>query len=136
MSQTDNYWEKLVRARLARRRMLIAGGASAAGALALATVGCGSGSGGSKPAANALLYSPVDTSSKASKGGTYVISQQADIAAFNSGNGGDSANAMNTYSRLVKYDVYKYPEKPLSTTAADAAISWETSPDGLTWTYK
>jgi len=43
---------------------------------------------------------------------------------------------MNAYSRIVRYDAYKYPDKPLATVSPDAAIAWETSPDGLTWTYK
>jgi len=118
--------------------MLTVTGTSASALLALAALGCGSGSksSGTAEQSSALLYSPVDSSAKATKGGDFHMSQQADISAFNSGNGGDSANAMNAYSRLVRYEAYKVPDKPLPSVAPDAATSWETSPDGLTWTYK
>ena len=138
MSEQTSYWARFNQARQTRRRVLLATGGVAAGAVALGLAGCGGGSSTSSgnSASSGLLFTPVDNSAKATKGGALDIFQQADIAAFNSGNGGDAANSMNTYSRIVKYDVYKYPDKPLPTASADAAISWETSPDGMTWTYK
>src|SRR2546423_459839 len=96
MRTEANYWQKIRDARYSRRRILAAGGTSAAALVALSALGCGS---DAKPAGTAkdtsgLLYSPTDSSAKATKGGDFHISQQADISAFNSGNGGDSANAM------------------------------------------
>src|SRR5438477_400942 len=138
MTEHNNYWTPLTRSRFNRRRVLAAGGALGASGLAAALVGCGSGSKTSSggAAGTGLLFTPVDTTAKATRGGTYAIYQQADIAAFNSGNGGDAGHAMNAYSRIVRYDAYKYPDRPLASTSPDAAVSWETSLDGLTWTYK
>jgi ABC-type oligopeptide transport system substrate-binding subunit len=130
----SNYWFKFTQARQTRRQWLTATGGAAAGLAALSLVGCGDNnkaSSGSK-SASSLLYTPVDTSAKAMQGGAYDIFQQADISAFNSGNGGDAANSQNTYSRIVRYDAYKYPDKALPTTSPDAAVSWEASPDGRT----
>ncbi len=137
MPQSD-YWLKFTQARQSRRKVLTLAGGAAAGLAAMSLMGCGDNnktSSGAK-SSSSLLFTPTDTSAKAVQGGAYDIFQQADISAFNSGNGGDAANSQNTYSRIVKYDAYKYPEKALPTTSPDAAISWETSPDGLTWTYK
>jgi ABC-type transport system substrate-binding protein len=43
--------------------------------------------------------------------------------------------ALHAMSRIVRYQVYKYPDRVRSEVIPDAA-SWEISPDGLTYTFK
>src|SRR5689334_22736666 len=100
MVESHHYWTKRVGTSISRRKWVATTGALGAGALALGLSGCGSSSKSSNSSSGgaSMLYNPVDTTAKATRGGTYAIFQQADIGAFNSGNGGDAANAMNAYS--------------------------------------
>jgi peptide/nickel transport system substrate-binding protein len=114
--------------------LLKSAAAASAGVTALALFGCGGGS-SSGGGGSQLLYKPVDTSNRATKGGVLprVGSERGyDVMRSAAENG----NASPTYSRLVKYQTFKYPEKAIPSVAPDAATSWETSPDGLTATFK
>jgi ABC-type transport system substrate-binding protein len=37
---------------------------------------------------------------------------------------------------MIRYEVAKYPKPPVPNVVPDAMLSWETSPDGMTCTYK
>jgi hypothetical protein len=79
-----NYWQRRLSEGLSRRRLLrgaaILGGATAAAGL----IGCGSGSSssGDKTSGSDLLYKPVDSQSRAVKGGIVSVSQTNDISSF------------------------------------------------------
>ena len=149
-----SYWHSVMTRRISRRRTLALSGAAALGTAFLAacggddtasdssTGGSTGTAGGSGPSTGVageptgLLYVPQDTSDKATKGGTYVAKSD-NVAAFDTlGNAADSTHALHGYSRLVRYQAYKYPEKALPTVDPDAAASWEVSPDGLTYTFR
>ncbi len=150
-----NYWQALRTRRIARRRALAGAGGLVASAAFLAACGgdddsssapssgstsSGSSSGstsGGAPATNDLLYIPEEAS-KVTKGGVYT-STGRDVASFTTvGPTGvpDSLAAAHGYSRLVKQEVYKYPDEVRPTVVPDAAGSWEIAPDGLTYTFK
>jgi peptide/nickel transport system substrate-binding protein len=108
-------------------------GALGAGAVVLSLAGCGGDS--ERDSASEKLYTPIDTSNRATKGG--VLPRVGSNRGFDiTRSAAENGNASPTYSRLVKYQTYKYPEKAIPSVEADAATSWETSPDGLTATYK
>ncbi len=88
--------------------------------------------------ASSLAYIPTDTTAQAKRGGTYTTSIVAEPAAFDviTGAAPDVPHPARVYSRIIKYQVYKYPDPVQPVPAPDAAQSWETSPDGLKVTYK
>ena len=139
-----SYWTTFNESRVGRRRVLQAGAGLGLSASVLALLGCSSGSksGDSQSKskdATSLAVKPADTTSKAVKGGTYQASINADPTAFDVISGlrnRRSPTQARVYSRLVKYQAYKYPDAVQPVAAPDAASSWETSPDGLTVTYK
>ena len=82
-----------------------------------------------------MLYEPADSSSKATKGG--ILNLVGNTRGFDVlRSAAENGNASPTYSRLVKYDIAKYPQRPQPNVVPDAATSWEVSPDGLSATYK
>ena len=131
----NSYWHRTLASRTTRRRALVAaGGLGVAASLSL--IGCGSDgdSDGGESASN-LLYKPVDTTSKATKGG--VLARVGSERGFDvTRSAAENGNASPTYSRLVKYQTFKYPEKVIPSVVADASTAWEISGDGLTATYK
>jgi peptide/nickel transport system substrate-binding protein len=163
----SNYWATVTRARVARRRVLRAGAGFGVVAAALSFIGCGGddddggptgaatgatgttgttgttgATGATGPAATAaptgLVSPPVDTTSDAVPGGTYIGQADADPTTFDviTGLPEDVAMAARVYSRLIKYKSYKYPEPVEPAAEPDAAVSWETSGDGTQVTYK
>ncbi|HLF76810.1 MAG TPA: ABC transporter substrate-binding protein [Dehalococcoidia bacterium] len=134
MNRSD-YWSGLLTKRANRRRFVAGASAVALGAAAL-SLSCGGGDDKKEgSSASNLLYKPVDTTSKAVRGGT--LTRVGSNRGFDvTRSAAENSNASPTYSRLVKYDVAKYPERPQPTVVADAATGWEISPDGLTATYK
>ena len=143
MSTEHGYWTAITRDRLGRRRLLKSSAALGVGAAALSFIGCGgsdskSSGGDAKPGASSLAAKPTDTTSKAVKGGVYTAPINADPNAFDviSGFAPDVPHPARVYSRIVKYQSYKYPDPVQPVAAGDAASSWETSPDGMTVTYK
>jgi len=137
MSQ-KTYWNMITQSRLTRRRLLRTGAAFGVGAGALSFVGCGGGDSGESKDASSLAVKPVDTTSKAVRGGMHQVAINADPAEFDVIRGGapDVPHPARVYSRIIKYQAYKYPESVQPVAAPDAASSWETSPDGLRVTYK
>jgi peptide/nickel transport system substrate-binding protein len=160
-----NYWDRALTRRIGRRRAITATGATAFGAAFLAACGgdddddaspvatsSGSSSGGTTGASgssgssggsgssgtSSLAYIPTDTTAQAKRGGTYVTVINAEPAAFDviTGSAPDVPHPARVYSRIVKYQAYKYPDEVQPIAAPDAATSWETSPDGLKVTYK
>jgi ABC-type transport system substrate-binding protein len=139
VSLNDNYWVRTGGGRFTRRRLL---GTSAGLALAGATLGlagCGNSNSGGEPkkTGSTLLYTPVDTSAKAIKGGVFPVSQANDVGSFDaSSNASDATQSLLGYSRLLKYDAVKFPKPPIPAVVADAVVAWEISPDGTSYTYK
>ena len=139
MLGNDSYWTKALNGRIRRRRALIGGGAAVVGSALLAACGgsdssdsTGSGNGSD----NGLVSKPVDTTSKAVKGGVLTLEGgEPNSFDFTAGSGAPNYG-VHAYSRLVKYETFKYPDAPVARAAPDAATSWEVSPDGLTYTYK
>ena len=135
MADGTGYWTRIAKRRMTRRGVLRAGAAGGAGGLALSLIGCGGGGDDDKEASS-LVFEPVDTSSKAVRGGILPIHNRSDIAAFDTTGSQETDQAGHAYSRVVKYEATKYPKRPTGTVVADAATSWEISPDGTTYTYK
>jgi peptide/nickel transport system substrate-binding protein len=133
-----SYWSKLTQSRLSRRRLVSGGAGLGLSATALALLGCGGGDSDDDKDASGLAVKPVDTTGKAAKGGVYQAAIQADPAVFDVIGGGapDVPHPARVYSRIIKYQSYKYPDPVQPVAAPDAAASWETSPDGLQVTYK
>ncbi len=160
----QNYWQKVMRSRIGRRRALIGAGGFVSAAAFLAacggdddspstsggTSGSGSGSGSVQPtaatggggggAAPSLITVPQDTTSQAVPGGVWVnrIARASDtyepVAAVGSSG---FTHTMPVYSKLAKWG--KGINETLPTTAmvsGDAAESWEVTPDSLTYTVK
>jgi peptide/nickel transport system substrate-binding protein len=122
--------------------MLITTGVGAASAAFLAACGGGS-SGGDKPAANqdksGLIYTPVDTTKQAVKGGTLGYFQNADPESFDILGGGAASirdAVQPIYQRLLRWTTGTAASRPNAVFEGDAAQSFEIAPDGLTVTFK
>jgi ABC-type transport system substrate-binding protein len=105
----------------------------------MSLIGCGGGDGDNEAKdASGLLSKPQDTTTQAKKGGEWHGRQGADVQSFDAqtGQSSDTPHALRTYSRLIGYKSMKYPEDVTTILEPDSALSWETSPDGLTYTYK
>src|SRR5689334_13252035 len=100
-----NYWTGLLGRRLSRRRALAttAGGVSAAAILA-ACGGSNDGGGEGKQASPSLLSKPVDTTSKAKRGGIMFLARANNPGDFDPLTGQGSMTSTHTsavYSRLL-----------------------------------
>src|SRR5215471_2253915 len=138
----NGYWAGITRSRIGRRRLLATTSAGALGAAFLAACGGNDDnnktpSAADKEKAASLAVKPQDTTSKAVKGGVYTASINADPVAFDVIGGGapDVPHPARVYSRIVKYQSFKYPDPVQPVAVADAAQSWEVSPDGMQVTY-
>ena len=80
----------------------------------------------------------VDTTGDAVQGGEFIGVVSSDVSSFDSGTGrsNDVAHALRAYSRLLRHKVFKYPAPVVKEVEPDAAVEWEASPDGLTYTFK
>ena len=105
------------------------------GATALSLIGCG-GSSDTGGSGSDLLYEPADAGNSAARGGIYPTSENTEPQSFDMRAGIDMQQSLHAYSRLVQYETYKYPETAMPTVKPDAALSWDVSPDGMTYTFK
>jgi ABC-type transport system substrate-binding protein len=138
MAGNDSYWTAVAQSRLTRRRALQATGA---GVLAAGIGACGGGSDDSSKKGGgsaSLVAKPVDTSSKAVKGGVFQgqLPQDPNVFDVITGTAADVNHPARAYSRIIKYQSYKFPDKVQPAVAPDAATSWEFSGDGTQITYK
>ena len=140
-----HYWSSKLQQRFSRRRTLAVTGAGALGAAFLAACGGSSDdkSGGGGPVApkdtSGLLYTPVDTSKQAVKGGIWSNTIQNPIDGFTPYIGGNSVSLNHVnhmYQRLLSYKNGENGQDADGTLEGDAAESWEVSPDKLTITFK
>ncbi len=138
-----SYWKRLTSSRLSRRRALAGAAGVGMGAAALSLVGCGGGSdggSGSGEKAGGLVYTPVDSTSRAKAGGTFKSYITADVTTFDlHATTSFSAAALlgvYAYQRLFKYIPGKYPEASKGEVEGDAVESYEYSGDKLTLTLK
>jgi len=105
---TRGYWDSLIHARIARRRLLAASGGAGAAAVALGIAGCGGGDAGpSEPFdQSGLLSKPVDTTDKAVQGGVMKDFQNAEVIHFDAllSNSSQTVNngSLFAYPRLTK----------------------------------
>jgi ABC-type transport system substrate-binding protein len=142
----NNYWSKVTKSRMSRRRSLALAGGSAA---AVFLAACGSeddGSGGSttgdtsgdgNSAASGLVAQPIDTFEKAARGGIlkdYVNAESQTL---------DPVSPVAPLNQVIKYTYGSLmTEEPGHLTTSpgdlrgDAAESWEISPDKPTITMK
>jgi peptide/nickel transport system substrate-binding protein len=145
---TANYWERVTRNRLTRRRALLAAGGIGVTGASLALLGCGSdddgegasGAGGGTGASNGLLSTPKDTTGQAKAGGTIRDFQNADMLNFDPvaspSNPVINFVAVFAYPRLLKFKPGKYPDPSDGSSEGETATSWEMSGDRLTLTFK
>jgi ABC-type transport system substrate-binding protein len=155
----ENYWSKIARARISRRRTLAMGGGALGAALLAACGGddddeptapatqagpTGASTGPSTGAASptpagpsSLVSEPADTTAKAKRGGIWkqVVTTEAISLDQITGNFGVQFHTAHTYSRLAQYTIGSVTSAPEGSMEPDAAVSWEPSPDGLTWTF-
>lgn len=134
----DNYWHSIVQQRLSRRRAILGSGAATAGALLLAACGGGSDKGGGDK--SGLLATPKDTSSEAKPGGVWInrLLSDADTVEPVAATGSVGfTHTMPVYSKFTKNGKGLNRQLPTpEMVTGDAMESWETTPDGLQFTFK
>ena len=133
-----SYWDRVLDSRLSRRRALAVTGAGAAAAALLAACGGGGGDGGTKGPVDSsgLLYTPVDETKNAKRGGQLVGSHPGVILTWDPMKTGiNIRGARRGYSQLfrVRDGVLQNTD---GVVEGDLAESWEVSPDKLTITAK
>ena len=130
----QNYWQKVLRSRVSRRRALAGTAAAAAGAALLAACG-GNDEGGGE--SSGLVYNPEDETSKAKAGGVYITSQDNAYARAPDPHriGAHVGVAGRAYSQLFR-TVYGRLQNTTGEFAGDLAQSWELAPDKLALTIK
>lgn len=153
----SNYWSNPLGRRLARRKVLLAGGSAALGAAFLAacggddepssstgstgSAGTGSTSGSTGgTGASGLLASAVDTTSSARPGGVFPYYTASEVATMDPLNNASVGSGINfqayAYSRMFQWAPGVLDNPVGGAIVPDAAESFETSPDGLTLTFK
>ena len=134
-----SYWSRTLQARLPRRRALAAAGGVSLGAAFLAACGgSDSSNGGSSSAPKSdLLVKAEDTTKNAKKGGTLKTYITTDVGSWDPYLRGAWFGTLGAvvFSRLT---IVKPGAGGPSNgdVAGDLAEGWETSPDGLTITFK
>ena len=144
---SSGYWDKILRERIQRRRLLKAGASLSIGAAALALVGCGDddddgggGGGGGVEDTSGLVTRPGDETGDAVAGGVwprnhgdleFSIDPTQLISVTSAG------MTAPVYSHFVRYGRKLPPASPTpADIEADAMLSWEFADDGLSVTYK
>ncbi len=142
MNYQSPYWQR----KLARRRFIASASAVGAGAAGLALVGCGDDSTANKgggslatpTSAAGVTPTPV-TFADAKRGGTLHVAIASDPPTIDPyGNASFLTKYTNTYalSRLFKYNAGPGVDRTTIKPVPDLVDTFETSPDGLTWTLK
>jgi ABC-type transport system substrate-binding protein len=134
-----NYWTRVTRARLSRRRALTATGGAAAAAAFLAACGGDDDDGGSGTAESDLLIKPTEQTASRKRGGTLNIAANVANATLEqalAGNGSGTPLSQSVYSQLMRMKMGIYPEIPEQNPEPEFAQSVEMSGDGLTATFK
>jgi peptide/nickel transport system substrate-binding protein len=140
--QGNGYWDRAVRARTSRRRLLAGGSGVLAGLGAIGLVGCGSSGNGSSSGkdSSGLVVKPVDTTGQAKAGGVLKDFQEVDVLHFDAAisNQTSVVNAASVwvYPRLLKYVAAKYPKDADGSSEGELAESFEVSGDKLQLTFK
>jgi peptide/nickel transport system substrate-binding protein len=160
----SNYWSRLVRGRISRRRALIGTGAGALGAAFLAACGSDdsptpttptqppSATGPTGPATtgptgptgpstpSGLLAEPVNTLAQAQPGGTLRDWFPAEITNFDAlqWNTASTVNQISVFSypRFLKFALVEGPAHDGGSVEGETMLSYEISPDALTYTFK
>jgi ABC-type transport system substrate-binding protein len=138
---SQNYWARTLDTRLPRRRALAATSAGALSAAFLAACGGSDNKGASKGPidTSGLLYTPVDTTKSAVKGGIWANTIGNPTDGFTPYIGGNSISLNHVnhmYQRLLSYKNGENAQDADGTLEGDAAASWEVSPDHLQITFK
>jgi ABC-type transport system substrate-binding protein len=134
---SDGYWTKALQGRIGRRRALTLTGGSALGAAFIAACGGESGGSDKETGSQSLQAKPVDTLSKAKRGGVLKDRIHADVATFDPFTPNNTLNAVigHAFSSFVQFEP-GYMEPGQNKIGPDYAESWETSPDGLKIVFK
>jgi peptide/nickel transport system substrate-binding protein len=138
-----NYWTTVLSRRVSRRRTLAAAGSGALGAAFLAACG-GDDNGGTTGDTGAeggsgLAYQPVDTTSRAQKGGVLVgafSNEPLNYDPLSSSSQFTFNHAHHAYQRFFSLKSGTVDEAASGEPEGDAVSGWEYSPDGLTLTMK
>lgn len=132
-----DYWTRTLSQRVSRRRALAATGSMTAAAAFLAACGGSDSSSPSTPKdTSGLLFTPINESAQAKRGGTY-FGLQGNVYVTHDPHriGAHSAVAQRGFSQLLRVS-----DGTLARTSGapqgDLAESWEISPDKLTLTLK
>ncbi|HXH21927.1 MAG TPA: ABC transporter substrate-binding protein [Dehalococcoidia bacterium] len=138
----SDYWERIIRQRPSRRRLLAGAGAAGAGIAAISLAGCGGGSTArlsSGQDEGGVISKPVDTTKEAKPGGVIQTRATLDVPGFDV----LQATSTNTYtlvgdfaySRLLKMKP-GHMEPARGEPEGDLAQSWELLDGGLTLVVK
>ncbi|HLF76783.1 MAG TPA: ABC transporter substrate-binding protein [Dehalococcoidia bacterium] len=139
------YWDGLQRKRINRRVLLRTGLTAGAGAAALGLLACGDddkgGVGKSETGGSGIVTKPVDSSSKATRGGILPAMINTDTPGFQvypSSSAALTTHNGRVYSKFFSMTMANRAkgEEPLTTVAGDVFSSFEFSADGLQVTGK
>jgi peptide/nickel transport system substrate-binding protein len=136
---SGSYWDRILQARVARRRALAAAGGAAFAAGLLAA--CGDDNAAEGPIDTSGLLTRVEDSTKRAKqGGVWPNFITAEVTTMDPLNNASSGSGVNnqawTYSRFFQWKPGVMENPVGGEFDLDAAESWEQSPDGLRLTFK
>ncbi len=123
--------------RLSRRQAMGGFASIGVGATAAALIGCGGGS--EEQETSSLVHKPEDTTKKATRGGIYQGSVNADTTSFEPiviAQFTALTHSGYAYSRLLKYKVGNFEKRADGAVEPDAAESFEITDGGLQYTLK
>ena len=134
-----NYWDKLVRERLSRRRMLAATGAATAGGALLVACGGSEEESDAATGQSRLVTKPADVTKQAKSGGTMNDRVNREPGHFDGqAQGQVQLNFFNSlaYEALVRNKPGHLEPSTFSEVEPNLAESWEFNGDGTQLTFK
>src|SRR5690554_5686415 len=158
-----NYWERVARKRLGRRRMMVGvsgaaaaaflaacggdddepsaptGGTTTTGATGATGTGATGGASTGPAQSTGLLMTPTDTTATRKRGGTLNVAAAVANATLEqalAGNGSGTPLSQSVYSQLMRMKIGTYPVIPEQIPEPEFAEAVEMSPDGLTATFR